>query len=68
MELEEQLSLHHQELIELSNSGDSASLMELSKVASQEEGEVERLFEELEEEQESLDAIVEEYEEKLSQF
>ena len=65
MALEEGLSLHHEELIEASNSGDSASLMELSKVVSREEAEVEELFEELEVVQTELDSIVASYEEKI---
>ena len=65
MEVEETLSGHHEELIEASNAGDSASLMELSKTVSKEESEVEELFEELEVEQNRLDEIVFEYEEKI---
>lgn len=65
MEVEESLSGHHEELIEASNTGDSASLMELSKTVSKEESEVEELFEELEVEQNRLDEIVFEYEEKI---
>ena len=65
MELEELVAQHHEELIEVSNSGDSAALMELSKKVSQEEAEVEELFESLEEEQTKLDEITEEYEEKM---
>ncbi len=65
MEVEESLSMHHEELIEASNAGDSASLMELSKTVSKEESEVEELFEELEVEQNRLDEIVFEYEEKI---
>ncbi|SFV55328.1 COG0488: ATPase components of ABC transporters with duplicated ATPase domains [hydrothermal vent metagenome] len=65
MEVEESLTLHHQELIEASNSGDSASLMELSKVVSKEETQVEELFEELEVVQDELDTILLEYEEKI---
>ena len=65
MEVEESLSGHHEELIEASNAGDSASLMELSKTVSKEESEVEELFEELEVEQNRLDEIVFEYEEKI---
>jgi ATP-binding cassette, subfamily F, member 3 len=66
--LEEQLQLHHEELLEHSNSGDSASLIELSKKVSQEESEVERLFEELEVSQTKLDAIYEEYENKIEEL
>ncbi|MBT5935596.1 ABC-F family ATP-binding cassette domain-containing protein [Sulfurimonas sp.] len=65
MNLEDGLSGHHQELIEVSNSGDSARLMELSKLVSSEESEVEELFEELEVVQTELDEILDEYEEKM---
>ena len=65
MEVEESLSAHHEELIVASNAGDSASLMELSKTLSREEAEVEELFEALEIEQDLLDTIVAEYEEKM---
>ena len=65
MEIEELVALHHKELIEVSNSGDSAALMELSKKVSDEEAEVEELFESLEEEQIKLDTITQEYEDKM---
>ncbi|MCF6339722.1 MAG: ABC-F family ATP-binding cassette domain-containing protein [Sulfurimonas sp.] len=65
MELEEQLETHHQELIEVSNSGDSASLMELSKTVSKEEAQVEELFESFEKAQTQLDEINESYEKNI---
>lgn len=65
MELEDKLELHHKELIEVSNSGDSAALMELSKTVAKEESQVEELFEALEEQQNALDAINQEYDEKI---
>ncbi|MDF1884036.1 ABC transporter ATP-binding protein, partial [Sulfurimonas sp. SAG-AH-194-C21] len=68
MELEDALSLHHEELIVASNAGDSASLMELSKTVSQEESKVEELFEELEVVQDELDTILLEYEEKIDEI
>ncbi|MEA1982397.1 MAG: ABC transporter ATP-binding protein, partial [Campylobacterota bacterium] len=68
MELEEKLEVHHEELIEVSNSGDSARLMELSKTVSQEESEVEELFEELEVVQSELDDITLEYDEKIEEL
>ena len=68
MELEEQLEIHHQELIEVSNSGDSASLMELSKTVSKEESQVEELFESFEEAQMELDEINESYEKKIEEL
>jgi len=68
MDIEELLSVHHKELIEASNAGDSASLMELSKTVSKEEHEVEELFEELEVVQDELDALTLEYEEKIEKL
>ena len=68
MELEELLETHHQELIEVSNSGDSSALMELSKLVSKEETEVEKLFEQFEEAQIELDEINESYEEKIEEL
>lgn len=64
MKTEELLELHHKELIEVSNSGDSSKLMELSKLVSDEEVSVEEMFEELEITQTELDEINEEYEQK----
>ena len=68
MELEELLETHHQELIEVSNSGDSSALMELSKLVSKEEAEVEELFEQFEEAQMELDEINESYKEKIEEL
>ncbi|MCD6432538.1 MAG: ABC-F family ATP-binding cassette domain-containing protein [Sulfurimonas sp.] len=68
MELEELLESHHKELIEVSNSGDSVALMELSKLVSKEESEVEELFEEFEEAQIELDEINENYEQKIEEL
>jgi ATP-binding cassette subfamily F protein 3 len=65
MEIEELLEMHHKELIEVSNSGESAKLMELSKLVSDEEQKVEELFEELENVQNELDEINESYEKKI---
>ncbi len=65
MELEELVESHHKELIEHSNSGDSASLMEISKLVADEENQIEVLFEEFEELQTELDSINEEYENKM---
>ena len=67
MKLEEQLEVHHQELIQSSNAGDSASLMELSKTVSEEEKKVEDLFEELEDAQTQLDEMNETYEQKIEE-
>jgi len=68
MELEESVNRHHQELIELSNSGDSTTLMEVSKLASQEEKIVEEMFEELEIAQTQLDEINESYDLKIDKM
>jgi len=68
MKIEEELEVHHQELIEVSNAGDSSRLMELSKLVGQEESRVEELFEELEEAQTELDEINESYEIKISEL
>jgi ATP-binding cassette subfamily F protein 3 len=68
MELENTLSLKHEELIEASNAGDSATLMELSKTVSDMENQVEDMFEELEVEQTQLDEIMETYEEKIEEL
>ncbi len=65
MKTEELLEVHHQELIEVSNSGETSRLMELSKLVSDEENEVEELFEQLEVAQGELDEINEEYEKKI---
>ncbi len=61
MEIEESVSLHHEALIEASNTGESAKLMELSQLVSKEEAQVETLFEALEETQTELDTINAEY-------
>ena len=68
MKLEEQLEVHHQELIEASNSGDSATLIELSKTVSDEEQKVEESFEEFEKLSMELDEINEEYENKIEEL
>jgi len=68
MESEEKLEVHHQELIEASDAGDSATLMELSKLVSSEEAKVEESFEELEVAQSELDEINAEYEKKIEEL
>ncbi len=65
MKIEELLETHHQELIEVSNAGESSKLMELSKLVSDEENQVEELFEKLEVTQTQLDEINESYEQKI---
>ncbi|MDA7817888.1 ABC-F family ATP-binding cassette domain-containing protein [Sulfurimonas sp.] len=66
MKIEELLEENHKELIEVSNSGDSARLMELSKIVSAQESEVEEKFEEFETVQVELDKINEEFDSKIS--
>ncbi len=68
MQLEEQLEAHHQELIEASNAGDSATLMELSKIVADEEKRVEESFEEFEELSMELEEINAEYEKKMEEL
>lgn len=68
MKLEEQLEVHHQELIEASNAGDSSTLMELSKTVSDEEKKTEEMFEEFEELSMELEEINEEYETKIEEL
>lgn len=65
MEIEDTLAENHQALIEVSNSGDSASLVELSKTVATQEAEVEELFEELEVFQNELDEVNASYDEKI---
>ena len=67
MELENTLSLKHEELIEASNAGDSATLMELSKTVSKMENQIEESFLQLEKEQTKLDEILEEYASKIEE-
>ncbi|MEA1917238.1 MAG: ABC-F family ATP-binding cassette domain-containing protein [Campylobacterota bacterium] len=66
MKTEELLEANHKELIEVSNSGDSSKVMELSKLVSSQENDVEEKFELLEIAQTKLDEIMEEYEKKLA--
>ncbi len=66
MEVEDSLSIHHEELIKASTAGDSATLMELSKTVSTEEIQVEELFESLEVSQNELDEIINTYEGKIN--
>ncbi len=68
MKTEELVSELHAELIELSNSGDSASLMEVSKKVAEEENKVEELFEEFEEVQTQLDEILERYNTQIEEL
>ncbi|MDD2905073.1 MAG: ABC-F family ATP-binding cassette domain-containing protein [Sulfurimonas sp.] len=62
---EEHLTALHKELIEASNSGESAKLMDLSKLVAEKESSVDAMFEELEIAQTQLDAINAEYNKKI---
>ena len=66
MQLEDSLKNNHEELIEASTEGDSVKLMKLSKIVSEEEAQVEELFESLETAEIALDEIVVSYENKIS--
>jgi len=68
METEDLIQVHHKELIAASNASDSSKVMELSKLVSQEESEVEAKFERLETAQNELDEITASYEEKLQEL
>ena len=68
MQTEEQLETQHKELIEASNAGDSATLMELSKLVSSQEAKVEESFELLEEAQTRLDETNAEYDAKIEEL
>ncbi len=68
MDGEEELEGHHEELIVASNNSDSSKVMELSKLVSEIEREVEEKFERLEVVQTQLDEKLEEYEEKLAEL
>ena len=68
METEEEVSIHHEELIQASNAGESAKLMQLSKLVAEEETKVEEMFEELEVAQTELDEINETYELKIEEL
>ncbi|MEA3372163.1 MAG: ABC-F family ATP-binding cassette domain-containing protein, partial [Campylobacterota bacterium] len=68
METEDLIALHHDELIAASNSGESSRVMELSKLVSQEESDVEVKFERLEVVQNELDELLEMYEGKLAEL
>jgi len=68
IEVEELIEEHHEELIKASNSKDSSKVMEISKLVTSEEAEVEEKFEQLEIAQNSLDEITGEYELKLEEL
>jgi len=66
--IEEELEEHHEALIEASNAGESAKLMELSKLVAAEEAKVEESFEALEVAQTQLDEINAEYDAKIEEL
>ncbi|MFT7002918.1 MAG: ATP-binding cassette subfamily F protein 3 [Sulfurimonas sp.] len=68
VETEERLEIHHHGLIEVSKSGESSKLMELTKLVSQEEESVEKAFEELEIVQTELDGINDIYEQRIEEL
>ncbi len=65
MQKEEELESYHNELIAASNAGDNSKIMDISRLVTTLEKEVEEKFELLEEKQTSLDEITEEYDIKL---
>ena len=65
MKIEESLEKEHKELIEASNKGDNSKVMDLSRIVTSNEKEIEDKFELLEIAQTKFDEITEEYEEKL---
>ncbi len=68
MNIEDELEVHHQELIEASNIGDNGKIMDISRVVTALEKEVEDTFELLEVKQTKLDNITEEYDIKLEEL
>jgi len=66
IKLENTLEIKHEELLHASNTGESATLIELSKTVSEMEKQVEELFERLEQEQTQLDTITETYEQQIA--
>ncbi len=67
IQTEDALLIKHEELVNASNVGGSATLMELSKTVSAMENLVEERFLELEEEQTKLDDILKEYTSKIEE-
>lgn len=68
MQIEEDLEEQHAILIEASNSGDNAKIMEFSKLISDNEKSVEEKFERMEVAHEELDKLTNYYEEKLKEL
>ncbi len=65
MEIEEELEEQHKQLMQASNANDNSKVMEISKIVTANEKEVEDKFEMLEVAQNKLDDIMAEYEIKL---
>lgn len=68
VESEEMLELYHTDLIKASNKSDNSKIMEISQLVSKTENEIEKKFELLEVAQNSLDAILKSYDEKLAEL
>lgn len=68
MSIEENLELEHDALVLASNAGDNAKIMDISRLVSAYEKEVETKFELLEQSQNSFDEINEEYDKKLEEL
>ena len=68
MKTEELLAANHEELLKISNASDTVKLMEISKLVSVQESEVEEMFELLESTQNELDEITLSYEKRLSEI
>ena len=68
MIIEENLELEHDALVLASNAGDNAKIMDISRLVSDYEKEVEAKFELLEQSQNSFDEINEEYDKKLEEL
>ncbi|MFA9374663.1 MAG: ATP-binding cassette domain-containing protein, partial [Poseidonibacter sp.] len=65
MKIEDELQEQHDELIQASNKGDNSKVIELSRLVTNNENQIEENFEALELAQTKFDEITQEYEEKL---
>jgi len=65
MKLEEELEIDHEELIKASNSGDNSAVMDISRIVTAKEKEIEEKFDSLEVSQTKLDEINSQYDIKL---
>ncbi len=68
MKIEEELENDHEDLIKASNSGDNSAVMDISRVVTSKEKDVEDNFELLEISQTKLDEITEEFDIKLEEL